>query len=524
MPLSAPTSKTTYPLKLAAPDVAWAVLAPFVALFLREPKLVGVGGDIEIGAEIYVFALMTVACALPAFALLRINDVVGGVVSGRDVRRICGASLIASVGSAALTFMVNRLDTIPRSTPLIYFIVLVIGLLILRAIGATGGQQVSAAAPWRVETHVRRVIFIGVDRFSSMVIRLTDCQTPRTIEIAAALDPQARLSGRTVNGVQIVGGPEDLRSVDRGISRPRRRRRRSLGMRRPAVIVGADEKRSGRNLPCAGREAVGAVRGAESRAGAVSCALGARSRRRFRAVSGYFKFKRVFDIVASATLMVVLSPLALVVAAVVAFDVGAPVIFWQERLGRGGRKFLLYKFRTYSAPFDRKGRPLVGDERLSKIGRFVRMTRLDEIPQLLNVLQGDMSLIGPRPLLPVDQPADPKTRLMVRPGVTGWAQVNGGNLVTPEEKDALDSWYIRHASISLDLDIGLRTLAYFMQGERKGRSAIDAALTWRSKAQRNRWAPVRRARFRQQRTSGAARADALARAGERLATLTAPQA
>ena len=483
MRLSAPTSKTTYSLKLAAADVLWAILAPFVALALREPKLVGYGGDIEMGVEIYTFALMTVACALPAFALLRINDFVGGVVSGRDVRRICAASLIAAVGSAALTFVVNRLDTVPRSTPLIYFVVLAIGLLILRAIGATGGQQVSAATPWRVETHVRRVILVGVDRFSSMVIRLTDCQTPRTIEIAAALDPQARLSGRTVNGVQIVGGPEDLRSVVEEY------RVHGVGVDEVWVcddlLSSSDRTKSSLVETC---HAMGL------KLSALSSALNLEPARSHAPwvvdsaaaaaapLSGYFKFKRVFDIVAAAALMVVLSPIALIVAAIVAFDVGAPVIFWQERLGRGGRKFLLYKFRTYSAPFDRKGRPLVGDERLSKVGRFVRMTRLDEFPQLLNVLQGDMSLIGPRPLLPIDQPADPKTRLMVRPGVTGWAQVNGGNLVTPEEKDALDSWYIRHASIGLDLDIGLRTLAYFMQGERKGRSAIDEALTWRSKA------------------------------------------
>ena len=482
MPLSAPTSKTTLPLKLAAPDVVWALMAPFVALALREPKLVGVGGDAEISTEIYVFALMTVACALPAFALLRINDVVGGVVSGRDVRRICAASIVASAGSAMLTFMVNRLDTIPRSTPLIYFIVLFIGLLGLRAVGATGGQQTTASTPWRVQTHVRRVILIGVDRFSSMVIRLTDCQSPRTIEIAAALDPQARLSGRTVNGVQIVGGPEDLRSVIEeyrvhgvGVDEvwvcddlltSSARTKTSLVETCHALGVKLSALSSALNLEPAQSHAPWAYD-----PGAVSVPL-----------SGYFKFKRVFDIAAAAALMIALSPLALIVAGIVAYDVGTPVIFWQERLGRGGHKFLLYKFRTYSAPFDRRGRPLVGDERLSKIGRFVRMTRLDEIPQLLNVLQGDMSLIGPRPLLPVDQPADPKTRLMVRPGVTGWAQVNGGNLVTPEEKDALDSWYIRHASITLDLDIGLRTLAYFMQGERKGRSAIDAALVWRRKA------------------------------------------
>jgi len=172
----------------------------------------------------------------------------------------------------------------------------------------------------------------------------------------------------------------------------------------------------------------------------------------------------------------------LIVAGFVLKDVGAPVIFWQERIGRNGRKFLLYKFRTYRAPFDSLGRPIPEKERLSRIGRAVRATRLDEIPQLVNILRGHMSLIGPRPLLPIDQPEDPQTRLSVSPGVTGWAQVNGGNLVTTEEKNALDIWYIRKASLGLDLRIALRTVGYFFQGERKDRAAIEEALRWRHKA------------------------------------------
>jgi lipopolysaccharide/colanic/teichoic acid biosynthesis glycosyltransferase len=184
-------------------------------------------------------------------------------------------------------------------------------------------------------------------------------------------------------------------------------------------------------------------------------------------------------------LLVLLAPVALVGACLAYFDVGVPIIFWQRRIGQGGREFMILKFRTYRAPFSRNGAPVSADARLSRIGKALRATRLDEIPQLFNILRGDMSLIGPRPLLPVDQPADPRLRLLVRPGVTGWAQVNGGTLVTPEEKDALDVWYIHHASIKLDCKIILRTLAIVFRGENKENSAVQTAIRWYAKTRQN---------------------------------------
>jgi lipopolysaccharide/colanic/teichoic acid biosynthesis glycosyltransferase len=104
------------------------------------------------------------------------------------------------------------------------------------------------------------------------------------------------------------------------------------------------------------------------------------------------------------------------------FDVGTPVVFWQRRIGLQGREFQLYKFRTLKASFDREGHKVPKAHRLSRMGKRLRKMRLDEIPQLLNVLVGDMSLIGPRPLLLLDQSPNPSVRLMVRPGITGWAQ------------------------------------------------------------------------------------------------------
>jgi lipopolysaccharide/colanic/teichoic acid biosynthesis glycosyltransferase len=196
-------------------------------------------------------------------------------------------------------------------------------------------------------------------------------------------------------------------------------------------------------------------------------------------LSEYFGLKRLIDVIATVSLIALLSPIWLLVSAIALLDVGSPILFWQQRLGQGGRSFLLQKIRTLKPPVDWHGQKIPDSERLSPMGRFIRKCRFDELPQLLNVLVGDMSLIGPRPLLPRDQPADPAIRLSVRPGITGWAQVNGGNSLCVEEKDALDEWYIRNASLQLDLRIVFMTFACLFRGEHRSEKAIAAAFVMR---------------------------------------------
>jgi lipopolysaccharide/colanic/teichoic acid biosynthesis glycosyltransferase len=162
------------------------------------------------------------------------------------------------------------------------------------------------------------------------------------------------------------------------------------------------------------------------------------------------------------------------VALFVAASVGFPVIFWQRRPGLGGRSFHLYKFRTMGAAHSADGRRLTDAERVHRVGNFLRRTRLDELPQLLNILRGDMSFVGPRPLLPRDQPKS-CARLLVRPGLTGWAQVVGGRDIPPEDKAALDVWYVRNASLLLDLEIVLRTAPIVFFGERISERLIARA-------------------------------------------------
>jgi sugar transferase EpsL len=171
--------------------------------------------------------------------------------------------------------------------------------------------------------------------------------------------------------------------------------------------------------------------------------------------------KRALDVVLAAALLVVLAPVEAAVALAVRLKLGRPVLFVQERPGRNAVPFKVRKFRTMT---DARGpdRALLPDaQRLTRLGRLLRSTSLDELPQLINVVIGDMSLIGPRPLLMQYLPyftARERLRFKVRPGITGWAQVNGRNLVAWDRRLAHDFWYVEHWSLLLDLRIAVRTV------------------------------------------------------------------
>jgi sugar transferase EpsL len=172
--------------------------------------------------------------------------------------------------------------------------------------------------------------------------------------------------------------------------------------------------------------------------------------------------KRALDIILSVVALVALSPVLLVVAVLVRLRLGSPILFKQLRPGRAGDPFRLVKFRTMTKQSDSQGVLLPDNERLSGFGRFLRSTSLDELPELWNVLKGEMSLVGPRPLLMeyLDLYSDEQARRHeVRPGITGWAQVNGRNALTWEEKFKLDVWYVDNRSLWLDIKIMIMTAA-----------------------------------------------------------------
>ena len=483
MRMHVPTSKAGFS-KLAPLDVFWAITAPIIALALRDPNLLDVG-DLSAGIPAsYQFVLVTIICAIPAFLVFRISDGMNHLFSVHDAFAVC-AAVAATVASTSLfLFVLTRLEGVPRSTPLICGLVLGAGLIVDRAIARVYHQKLNTvkakdyaiAAP----QNLRRIILIGADRFSALTIKLLEHQRPRTTQAVAALDPRDALIGRAIAGVKIVGLVENFEAIVDEYA--------VHGIEIDEVWLSDDvtslsEDTLERVSEQCGARGLKFTRISEALNLAPSIVQASGDWRSdaddAMRLGGYFKLKRIIDLIGAGALLLALMPLTLIAAYLVLVDVGGPMIFWQQRIGQNGRRFLLYKFRTYQAPYDKDGRKISEEQRLSKIGRAVRAARLDEIPQLLNVLIGDMSLIGPRPLLPHDQPSNPRLRLLARPGITGWAQLNGGTIVTPDEKDALDIWYIHHATLWLDMKIVVSTFLFVFKGEKVNDLILQQAMRWR---------------------------------------------
>jgi sugar transferase EpsL len=171
--------------------------------------------------------------------------------------------------------------------------------------------------------------------------------------------------------------------------------------------------------------------------------------------------KRCLDASIAAALLVLLAPLFAVLAVLIRIRLGSPVLFVQERPGLHSAPFRLVKFRSMTDKTDDQGRPLPDAQRMTRLGRFLRATSLDELPELWNVLKGEMSLVGPRPLLMEYLPrytSEQARRHDIRPGITGWAQINGRNAVSWTEKFEMDIWYVDHHTIRLDALILWRTI------------------------------------------------------------------
>jgi sugar transferase EpsL len=187
--------------------------------------------------------------------------------------------------------------------------------------------------------------------------------------------------------------------------------------------------------------------------------------------------KRIFDVIFSVAFLILLLPIIFVVAVAVLYAMGGPVLFGQIRPGLHNKPFKMLKFRTMNNARDSFGNLLDDEQRLTKTGRFLRAASLDELPGLWNVLIGDMSLVGPRPLLmqylPLYSP-EQKRRHEVKPGLTGWAQINGRNAISWDDKFALDVWYVDHRTFTLDIYILLKTAVKVCI--REGINGVDGAV------------------------------------------------
>jgi lipopolysaccharide/colanic/teichoic acid biosynthesis glycosyltransferase len=417
--------------------------------------------------------------SLVAFSAFGVHDGLPRYFSVHDAIAVVKAVLVGELLTCVVLFTLTHLDGIPRSTPAIHALTLCAGLVTVRALGRITAKNRRPADP-RSHPSGQHIIMIGLSDLSSLYMKCLEALAPHHHRVIAVLDERPGSIGRTINGVRVMGSSAQLEPLIEEFA--------VHGVRTDRVVVGGgadiltDDALKEVQHVCARRdvdlEFVPHLLGLDEGTAAVESApcvapAGSRGDRASSpTVARYFRFRRFADFIIALVLITALLPMWALVASLAFLDVGFPLLFWQQRVGLNGCTFLTYKIRTLRPPFDWRGERVLEERRLSLIGQFLRRTRLDELPQLLNVLVGDMSLIGPRPLLPRDQPRAPTVRLSVRPGITGWAQVNGGRLVSPEEKGELDEWYIRNAGLWLDMRIVAMTLLILIRGDHRTEKAL----------------------------------------------------
>ena len=474
--LRLPSSRARLFARIAFFDMAWACASPALAFVIRD-------GALSQPDTAALYCSTAFIASLLCFQWFRISSPLSHYFSAHDAIEVAKATLMAVALTAVFSFTFVRLGNSPRSVPILHFFILTSGLVLQRSVyrlAETRRTARQAASKRNGPKTLENIIIVQASRLAWFYTKMVGEFARHRTRIVAILDTRPEFYGRSLNGYAVVGSPSHLtRIIDEYIIH---------GVEIHKVVVAGHPGE-------VSEEMWNEVRGVcskqqikiESLLELFSSTSAENDDRAAPSIapddsyadvfgSPYWKIKRLLDIVLAATAIVVILPLTIVVTVCVLIDVGYPVLFWQQRVGHLGRPLFLYKFRTMAAPYDRNGTPIADSARLSRLGRILRVIRVDEIPQLANILTGHMSLIGPRPLLPVDQPENIRLRLRVRPGLTGLAQINGGKLLTPEEKDVLDDWYIRHASIMLDLSILARTFWVILRGDRRNEGEISAAV------------------------------------------------
>jgi lipopolysaccharide/colanic/teichoic acid biosynthesis glycosyltransferase len=448
-------------------------------------------------ASLLPYVAMTLIAALLATTALGLNRSVWRMSGMADHVRIVGATGLTVISAVLFGFLLNRLDGVARSLPIIQGFLIAFGLVGVRVashlryaarLRKSSVAHASGGHPKPQEV----ILLIGTNSITDLYLRSLAEFAGEAIRVAGLLTDAERHTGRLIREHRILGSPGDIvrilndlavhgLSVDRVIvtvpfDRLSDRARAALHSLESSCDVKVEF--FAENIGVVGRERATStpLPLAQNETSKPNSAIDPREladllRR------PYWRAKRAFDLIGGAVALTVASPLCLLVAVLVAIDVGLPILFWQYRPGKGGRLFQLLKFRTMGSAYAPNGRRVSDSERLSFIGSLLRRWRLDELPQLYNVLIGTMSFVGPRPLLPGDQFAGMPERLAVRPGLSGWAQIHGGRDLTASDKAALDLWYIKNASLRVDLRILLATLRIILYGERANPTAISQA--WR---------------------------------------------
>lgn len=444
-----------------------------------------------------VSTLLITLFVVPAWGM---NRSIWRFSSMRDYLHLIGATAVIVVGAVLLSFTVNRMEGVARSIPLLQGLsvlsLLVGARVFMRLRHAERPSRMAQFSGGSGTPLVKSsILIVGVNRLTELFLQSAQEMCPGELHVAGLVGHSDRYTGRLMHRHEILGPPEQIPEilkmlhvhgiyVDRIVVTARFDKLSPQGQTAlraleasPDVRVeflarslGLEPKDPSGTAPQMGEETLSLF----DEKPTVLLTISPEEQEILKANS-YWRLKRAMDVFGSLMVIIVLVPVLVVVALLVLFDVRRPVIFWQQRPGLGGRPFKVYKLRTMAAAHDAEGRSVPDDKRVSSIGRVLRRTRLDELPQLFNILVGEMSFVGPRPLLPIDQPVGHEARLLVRPGLTGWAQVKGGRHLSALDKAALDVWYVRNASFTVDLEVVLRTVLIVIFGEKENTEAVNRA-------------------------------------------------
>jgi len=474
MRIPPPSSRGAFRFRFGVFDIVWIVLSPVLALYLSNANALSSANWLEI---VVLYSGVWATASAIAFLFFRVQDSVPGHFSVFDALEVSKAVIAAELIACIALFTLTRLEGIPRSAPILHASILAAGLIMVRLANRILSDNRKEWMQGSVASE--HILVIGSNQFASLYIKLVKaCGSFK--HVVGVLDDRPRLLGRMLEGVRIVGAPGDLDALLDEYTVHGVRVDRIVVSGGPDFLPG--EEMSQIRSVCVSRQIgldfLPALVGL-AELGPTACVTptirevrGSVANATALVPSTYFRFKPAIDFCIALTLLVLLLPILVIVSLMALIDVGSPVLFWQRRLGLRGQSFLLYKFRTLRPPFDGSGLEIPPERRLSWIGHLLRDTSLDELPQLFNILVGDMSLIGPRPLLPKDQPSQSAGRLLVRPGITGWAQVNGGKLLTAEEKVKFDEWYVENASLWVDIKLVVKTLQIVLLGAQRSNEAV----------------------------------------------------
>jgi lipopolysaccharide/colanic/teichoic acid biosynthesis glycosyltransferase len=478
-------------------DLLLILSASVFALWLRE--------NFEIPVDRFVghlphFAL-TLAIAGPILLANGLHRAIWRSSERGDYLRVAGAAVAIVVASTMLGFLIYRLEGVARSLPVLQALIMVVAMVGVRVIAREFYARqrhieltsIGAEAVGARDT----VLVVGLNRITELyLLSVAEYGADRVI-VAGLLGRERRHSGRMVQQQKILGTAEDVATILRDLevhgvfvnrilltvpfsSLSEAAQEAMLEVERGSEITldffaerifdsetSGGAKKSERSV-----SKIAAVKCAETTGAEVAVLRCSESDLASLGRNHYFFFKRGLDILGASVLILLTLPLMVLVGLFVAIDFGLPTMFWQQRPGRFGVPFRVYKFRTMGAAHGRDGARIPDADRSSVIGEFLRRYRLDELPQLWDILRGDMSFVGPRPLLPIDQSSDHSARLLMRPGLTGWAQIKGGREISSEDKAALDIWYVRNASFKLDIQILALTFPMVISGERIDQDSI----------------------------------------------------